>query len=50
MIQWYDWVAATAVAYGMLIAFFSFPIVGAFLAYWLYELWITQYPEIREML
>ena len=43
MIRWYDALAAILCAYGMAFAFFNIPIIGAFMAYGLYELWMLYH-------
>ena len=47
MIRWYDALAAILFAYGMAVAFFNIPIIGAFMAYGLYELWMQVYCRWR---
>ena len=39
MIRWYDYPIAAMTADVMFTAFFSFPIVGAFIAWGVYEMW-----------
>ena len=47
MVRWYDALAAILCAYAMMYAFFSIPVIGAFVAYGLYELWMQLYCRWR---
>jgi hypothetical protein len=48
MIRWYDYIAAFLAADVMATAFFSLPIIGAFVAWGVYELWMNVYCEWRK--
>lgn len=43
MIRWYDYPIAFLAADVMATAFFSIPIIGAFVAWGVYELWMQVY-------
>ena len=43
MIRWYDYLAAFLMASAMFNAFFAVPIIGAFIAYGVYEMWMNVY-------
>lgn len=43
MIRWYDYPIAFLAADVMATAFFSIPVVGAFVAWGVYELWMSVY-------
>ena len=48
MVRWYDWVAAIAYAHLIMYFFFTIPIVGAIIAYMIYEyLWGHVYCQFR---
>ena len=47
MIRWYDYPAAIAFAYLIMYFFFTIPIVGAIIAYMMYEYGWNSYCEFR---
>ena len=47
MVRWYDYIAALAIAYWILYFFFTFPIIGAIIAYMLYDYVWNQYCNYR---
>ena len=48
MVRWYDWPAAIAYSYPIMYFFFTIPIVGAIIAYMIYEyLWGHVYCQFR---
>jgi len=47
MIRWYDYPIAFLVASAMINAFFTIPIIGAFIAYGVHELWMDIYCQWR---
>ena len=47
MIRWYDSIAAVVVAYGILYFFFTLPIIGAIVAYMMYEHGWSAYCQFR---
>ena len=47
MVRWYDYVIAWMAAEVMLTAFFSLPIIGAIIAYMMYEYGWNSYCQFR---
>lgn len=48
MVRWYDYIIAWMAAEVMLTAFFSLPIIGAIIAYMMYEyVWLQWYCQYR---
>lgn len=48
--RYFDYAFAVLFAYAMMVFFINIPIFGAFIAYYLYEVWVTNYVEWREFL